>query len=65
MLVLKYQDGEVIGKMFKNQMGYHYKIYMKLGGKLTVVGQSFVNLFDKGLCMERMITDMKLLNEIE
>ena len=62
MLVLKYQDGNVIGKMFKTKYGYHYKVYMPINNKLTVVGQSYVYLFDKGLCMERMISDMKVLN---
>lgn len=60
MLVLAYKDGDIVGKMFQTTYGYYYKIYYT-GGKKggTVIAQSYVNLFDKGLCMERMITEMQ------
>lgn len=57
MLVLKTERGELIGKMFKTQLGYYYKIYKNK----QVVAISYVFLKSKKLCLERMHDDIDLL----
>lgn len=62
-LVYQHHKGDMRGDMFKTEYGYYYKIFYNVNGKYKLIGQSYVNLFDKELCRSRMIHDMDIIDE--
>lgn len=57
--VLEHKIGELRGVLSQYKDGYCYKIYYKNIRKSQVIGQSYVYVYDKELCYNRMLNDMK------
>lgn len=65
MKVLSIKQGELIGNLYKNSMdGYYYRIYFRKQTKGQLVAQSYVYLYSKDQCIEKMKLDMKQINGI-
>ena len=63
--VLSIKQGDLIGNLYKNSMdGYYYRIYFKKQTKSQLIAQSYVYLYDKDQCIEKMKLDMKQINGI-
>ena len=61
--IFQYYQNEMTGNLYKVGKAYYYKIYYKINGKDKLISLSYVNLYDKSLCLERMFHDMNLIDE--
>ena len=60
--IYQHFDGDLTGNLYKDSQGYYYyRIYIMLDGKNRLAAQSYVNLVDRELCLERMLNDMKII----
>ena len=60
--IYQHHKGDMMGNLYKVNDTYYYKIYYKINNKYKLIGQSYVNLFDKELCLERMLHDMEIID---
>ena len=60
--IYQHHKGDMLGNLYKVNDTYYYKIYYKINNKYKLIGQSYVNLFDKELCLERMFHDMEIID---
>ena len=60
MLLQTIKEGDYQAKLFKTKEGYSYKIYYKINGKNTCVAMSYAYINDKGICMEKMLDELKV-----
>lgn len=60
--IYQHYKGDMIGELYQTEDIYYYKIRYKINNRYKLIGQSYVNLFDKALCMDRMIHDMELID---
>jgi len=54
MIIEKVEKNGLTAKLYHNKMGYNYKIFK--GKKVVAIG--YVHLFDKDLCIYRMLNDL-------
>ncbi len=65
MKVLSIKQGDLIGNLYKEvHDGYYYKIYFKKQVKGQLLAQSYVYLYSKDQCIEKMKLEMKTLLNI-
>lgn len=66
MKVLSIKQGDLIGNLYKevHDDGYYYKIYFKKQVKGQLLAQSYVYLYSKDQCIEKMKLEMKTLLNI-
>lgn len=65
MKVLTIRQGELIGNLYLNKEGgYYYRIYFKKIVKGQLLAQSYVYLYSKDQCIEKMRLEMKTLLNI-
>lgn len=64
MIVAKHYDKDILGKLFKTQIGYHYKIYKQIDGKYKTISQSYVYLHSRIECEQRMMKEIEYFTEI-
>ena len=64
MIVAKHYDKDIMGKLFKTQIGYHYKIYKQVGGKYKTISQSYVYFHSRIECERRMKQEIEYFSEI-
>lgn len=66
-MALEYSEtkGGFVGKMFSEivagKVAYYYNIY-SIKDKRKVIARSYVSLFSKELCFERLQSDLELFN---
>lgn len=60
--IRQYYQGDMMGNLYRVNDRYYYKIYHKINNKYKLIGQSYVNLFDKELCVTRMLHDMEIID---
>ena len=65
MKVLEYKLGKLRGVLSSYKDGYGYKIYFKNIRKSQIIAQSYVYLYDITICYERMVSEMKMLAEMQ
>lgn len=67
--IYQHHKGDMRGEIFTvkldGESSYYYKIYYLVNGKYKLIGQSYVNVFDKELCLARMLHDMELVDEFK
>lgn len=61
--IYQHHKGDMMGELYKVDNTYYYKIRYKINGKYKLIGQSYVNLFDRELCLSRMLKDMEIIDE--
>lgn len=65
--IYEHNRGDMCGKLFSvmwgNDRTYYYKIYYLIDGKHKLIAQSYVNCYDKELCLNRMLHDMEIIDE--
>ena len=54
--------GDIFTVKLDGEPSYYYKIYFLINGKYKLIGQSYVNVFDRELCMDRMLHDMEIID---
>ena len=59
MKVLEHKIGDLRGILNQYKDGYEYKIYYKNIKRSQLIGQSYVCLYDKDECYNKMVSDMK------
>lgn len=65
-LLSKTQFGNITASLYQYKYGYGYKLFTKLKGKRTCVGQSYCYYFDKDKCIERMENNaLEIMNKID
>lgn len=64
MLVEKYFYRDVVGKLYKNKIGYHYKIFKQVDGKYKAISQSYVYFHSRIECEQRMNQEIEYFSEI-
>lgn len=57
--------GDIFTVKLDGEPSYYYKIYYLINSKWKLIGQSYVNVFDKDLCMAKMLHDMELVDEFK
>ena len=62
MKLLEHKLGDLIGVLNQYRDGYGYKIYFRKKTKEHIIGRSYVTLYDKDLCYEKMIDEMKVIS---
>ena len=60
--IYQHRKGDMLGNLYKVNDTYYYKIYYKINNKYKLISQSYVNLFDKELCLERLFHDMDIID---
>ena len=64
--IYQHCKGDMRGDLFtinlEDKPSYYYKIYFLINGKYKLISQSYVNVFDRELCMERMLHDMDIID---
>ena len=59
--------GDMRGDLFtvklEGESSYYYKIYYLIDNKYKLIGQSYVNIFDRDYCVTKMLHDMDLIDE--
>ena len=64
--IYQHHVDNLMGNLYKDKYGYfYYRIYMKIDGKYKSVAQSYANLVDRELCLEKMKDDMSIIGEID
>lgn len=64
--VLTIKEGNLIANLYKNTMdGYYYKIYLGKQTRGQLLAQSYVFLYDKDECLERMKENLNQLLNID
>ena len=61
-LVFQQHKGDMRGDLYEIDNTYYYKIYYLVNGRYKLIGQSYANLYDKNLCLERMKNDMEIID---
>lgn len=59
--IYQHHKGDMMGNLYKVNDTYYYKIYYKVNNKNKLIGHRYVNLFDRELCLERMLHDMEII----
>lgn len=66
MKILTLKESDLIGNLYLNKDGgYYYKIYFKKQTKGQLIGQSYVYLYSKEQCIEKLHLEMKMLLNIK
>lgn len=64
--IYQHHEYGLLGCMYKDKYGYYYyRIYMLIDGKYKSVAQSYANLVDRELCLEKMKDDMSIIDSID
>lgn len=64
--VLTIRQGNLIGNLYKEvHDGYYYKIYLGKQVKSQLLAQSYVYLYSKDQCIEKLKLEMKMLLNID
>lgn len=65
--VYQHHQGDMRGDLFTVKLegvpSYYFKIYYKINGKDKLIGQSYVNVFDRDYCVAKMLHEMNLIDE--
>lgn len=65
--IYQHYKGDIRGDLFTVKLdgepSYYYKLYYKINDKYKLIGQSYVNVFDRDYCMNKMLHDMELIDE--
>lgn len=65
--IYQHFKGDIRGDLFtiklEGKPSYYYKLYYLVNNKFKLIGQSYVNFFDRDFCVDKMLHDMVLIDE--
>ena len=64
--IYQHYKGDMRGDLFtvklEGESSYYYKIYYLINDKYKLIGQSYVNMFDREYCVGKMLHDMEIID---
>lgn len=62
-LIGTHRQGELIGSLYLEKLGYTYKIKARVGERMQVVARSYVYLLNKDQARQKMLDDMQSISK--